>query len=96
MWIANYPYAACTTIAVYQPPADKQLVSLFNPQRPWAAGDTVLKMKNKRPSRKTVFDFIKTFCTDTDLANLKQDLKDSEVVDALIHDIPIVVKYDEK
>ena len=53
-------------------------------------------MKNKRPSRKTVFDFIKTFCTDTDLANLKQDLKDSEVVDALIHDIPIVVKYDEK
>lgn len=65
-------------------------------QRPWAAGDTVLKMKNKRPSRKTVFDFIKTFCTDTDLANLKQDIKDSEVVDALIHDIPIVVKYDEK
>lgn len=96
VWIANYPYAACTTIVVYQPPADKQLVSLFNPQRPWAAGDTVLKMKNKRPSRKTVFDFIKTFCTDIDLANLKQDLKDSEVVDALIHDIPIVVKYDEK
>lgn len=96
MWIANYPYAACTTIVVYQPPSDKRLLSVFNPQRPWAAGDTILKMTNKRPSRKTVFDFIKTFYADTELAILKQDQKDSEVVDALINDIPIIVKYNQQ